>query len=100
MKRRSFLRRITKASVAFVAAPGIFRALPAGDRLKQVVGTTAAITDEAARKAFVNSFFFGKPFDEGEILSNWTDTNDVVTFVGLGDGGLAQITSWKNSKIS
>lgn len=43
MKRRQFFRRLAAASLAFVAAPGVFRALPAAQNVRKAVGAPSVI---------------------------------------------------------
>lgn len=78
MKRRAFFRRLAGASLAFVCAPGVFRALPAA---KNVRAEMVRPTIESQRQ-FVNAFFFPKPIDAEKMLTYWSELPPIETYNG------------------
>lgn len=81
MKRRSFLKRLSLAATAFSVAPGVFKALPAQKRVREVI----VGVDLGAQKAFVEAFFFSRPIDSQKWAANWERVEPVI-ITGHGDG--------------
>lgn len=89
--RRSFFKRIAKASLAFSVAPGVFKALPASRRVRDVVG----VGQDEMQKAFVESFFFAKPIDMSK-CGTWKNLEPIVVKANPTFQRLSELAHWES----